>query len=500
MREPHSDLPGSRLERGGVGGRAGRGQRAPRLAALAGRVARTGGEGRGAPRQRRRGDLRRPDRVLRHARGRDRGHLARDREPLVGRAGTRGHERDGRGAGAPAAIGAARGRRLQRAARCALTGFTPGGTARGALDCARGPSASAVSLEALPVDARGRDCGARRRRARLRAQRRGCVAARRARGRGWSGATSHSALELYLYTGALGAAGLVGLGPVPMGVLISRWFSERRGRAVGVAFSGMGFGVFVMGPLSQWLIAVAGWRVASAVLGLGALCVLVPIVWIGARDPVPASARAGGSSRAGELPAPAPDWTLKRAVATRTFWALWLANMCTPLAVFPVTTHQVAFAIDRGFEPMLAASVFGVMGLMSILGRAGFGLAADRFGGPLAATVSYGCTAGGSLALLALESDQRAGWLVAYALLFGLGFGARGPIITVMASDLFGGRRLGVIYGALSLGNGFGGAIGPWFGGFVHDVMGSYRLVFLASVVFCALGSTGFWLAPRRAP
>jgi len=313
------------------------------------------------------------------------------------------------------------------------------------------------------------------------------------------GATIHSAWELYLYTGALGAAGLVGLGPVPMGVLISRWFSERRGRAVGVAFSGMGFGVFVMGPLAQWLIAVAGWRVASAVLGLGALCVLVPIVWIGARDPVPASARAGGSSRAGELPAPAPDWTLKRAVATRTFWALWLANMCTPLAVFSVTTHQVAFAIDRGFEPMLAASVFGVMGLMSILGRAGFGLAADRFGGPLAATVSYGCTAGGSLALLALESDQRAGWLVAYALLFGLGFGARGPIITVMASDLFGGRRLGVIYGALGLGNGFGGAIGPWFGGVVHDVMGSYRLVFLASVVFCALGSTCFWLARRRA-
>jgi MFS family permease len=318
-------------------------------------------------------------------------------------------------------------------------------------------------------------------------------------------ATVHSAWELYVYTGALGAAGLVGLGPVPMGVLISRWFSERRGRAVGFAFSGMGFGVFVTGPLAQWLIAEMGWRVASAVLGLGSLCVLAPIAWIGARDPEPdrgdaATIRGAGFRRARAIPGPAPDWTLKRAVATRTFWALWLANMCTPLAVFPVTTHQVAFAIDRGFEPLLAASVFGVMGLMSIVGRAGFGLAADRFGGPLAATVSYGCTAGGALALLALESDRRAGWLVAYALLFGLGFGARGPIIAVMASDFFGGRRLGVIYGALSLGNGVGGAIGPWFGGVVHDVMGSYRVVFPASVVFCVLGSTFFWLARRPAP
>jgi len=148
----------------------------------------------------------------------------------------------------------------------------------------------------------------------------------------------------------------------------------------------------------------------------------------------------------------------------------------------------------------LAASIFGVMGLMSILGRAGFGLAADRFGGPLAATVSYGCTAGGSLSLLALESDRHAAWLVSYALLFGLGFGARGPIIAAMASDFFGGRRLGVIYGALTIGNGLGGAIGPWFGGVVHDVMGSYRLVFLASMTFCVLGSACFWLARRHAP
>jgi cyanate permease len=51
---------------------------------------------------------------------------------------------------------------------------------------------------------------------------------------------------------------------------------------------------------------------------------------------------------------------------------------------------------------------------------------------------------------------------------------------------------------ALSVGNGIGGAIGPWFGGVVHDVMGSYRIVFRTSMVFCAVGSTCFWLAGRR--
>jgi len=181
----------------------------------------------------------------------------------------------------------------------------------------------------------------------------------------------------------------------------------------------------------------------------------------------------------------------------RAFWALWFAYLFTPLAVFPVTTHQVAFAIDRGFQPLLAASVFGIMGLMSSIGRISFGFAVDRLGGALAATLSYGCTAAGALALLALEGDPRVGWLVAYALVFGLGFGARGPIITAIAATRFPGRRFGAIYGFMSIGNGFGGAIGPWFAGALFDVTGSYRTPFLIATLFCVAGSVCFWLAER---
>jgi len=59
------------------------------------------------------------------------------------------------------------------------------------------------------------------------------------------------------------------------------------------------------------------------------------------------------------------------------------------------------------------------MGLMPIVGRVSFGLAADRFGGALAATTSFGCTAGGVLTLLALETDPRAGWFGVHMFLAG---------------------------------------------------------------------------------
>ena len=306
--------------------------------------------------------------------------------------------------------------------------------------------------------------------------------------------------SLYLITGVLAAAGVCAVSWVPSGVLIARWFADRRGSVMGLAFSGMGAGVLVMGPLAQWLIAGYGWRAAYVVLGAGTLLVLVPLVSLGVRDAPRAVARAREGA---VLPISAPvaaGQEIGDALRTRAFWALFFAYLCTPLAVFPVVTHQVAFTVDQGFPRFFAAGVLGLTGLLSIAGRILFGFAADRIGRAASATVSYGCTALGTLCLLTVEAWRHPVPLYAYALFFGLGFGARGPIITAMASQLFHGRRFGVIYGILSVGNGIGGAIGPWFGGALHDLTGSYRVAFLIAVSFCAMGAACFWLArpPRR--
>jgi MFS family permease len=306
--------------------------------------------------------------------------------------------------------------------------------------------------------------------------------------------------QLYLYTGVLGAAGVVAVGWVPTGVLLSRWVVERRGRMTGVAFSGMGMGVFVFGPLTQWLIATLGWRLASAVLGLVVLGFALPVALRWAREPRGSRAPATPPRTSGEgvPPAASPGArSVARALATPAFWALFVAYFLTPLAVFPVFTHQVAFAVDLGFPRLFVASVFGVMGLMSTIGRLVFGVAADRFGPAPSATLSFVCTAGGAVALVALERWPSTSLLLLYALLFGLGFGARGPIITAIATELFGGPRFGVIYGVLNLANGVGAAIGPWFGGAVHDLTGSYRIAFLSSVLFSAAASACFWIAQR---
>jgi MFS family permease len=303
----------------------------------------------------------------------------------------------------------------------------------------------------------------------------------------------NSLWALYLTVGVLAACGVCAVSWVPSGSLIARWFTERRGSMMGLAFSGMGAGVLVVGPLAQWLIAGHGWRMAYLVLGAGTLAILLPVIMLGIRE---APGRVGVERSAA---ASTVEWKVGDAIRTRAFWALFFAYFCTPLAVFSVVTHQVAFAVDHGFPRLFVAGIFGLTGLLSVVGRIGFGIAADRVGRVASATASYGCTAAGTLCLLSLELWPHPAALYAYAILFGLGFGARGPIITAMASQLFPGR-FGAIYGFLSVGNGIGGGVAPWFGGFVHDLTGSYRVAFLIATTFCAVGSFCFWLARPPRP
>jgi MFS family permease len=299
--------------------------------------------------------------------------------------------------------------------------------------------------------------------------------------------------HLYAVTGVLTAVGISAVGWVPSAALVAQWFAQRQATMMGLAFSGMGVGVLTIGPLAQWLISAYGWRDAYLFLGIGTLALLVPLVWLGVHDApraAPAVSARGGTSADGVR--------IRDALRTRAFWALFLAYMCTPLAVFTVITHQVAFAVDHGFPRLFVAGIFGLTGFMSIAGRVVFGWAADRIGRALSATISYACTAVGTLALLSIEPWPHPAGLYVYALLFGLGFGARGPIITAIAAARFPGRRFGAIYGYMSIGNGFGGAIGPWFAGALFDVTGSYRIPFLIATLFCVAGSICFWIAEPR--
>lgn len=81
--------------------------------------------------------------------------------------------------------------------------------------------------------------------------------------------------------------------------------------------------------------------------------------------------------------------------------------------------------------------------------------------------------------------------------IYGLGFGARGPVTSSLVIDLFHGKHYGAILGFLEIGSGLGGTIGPWFSGFLFDRMGSYTLSFGLSMAVLMVATACAWFAGR---
>jgi MFS family permease len=303
---------------------------------------------------------------------------------------------------------------------------------------------------------------------------------------------ARSPLELVLWFSVVAGLGAGVLGSVAQTVMLSRWFPTARGTVVGLALAGMGVGMFLFAPVCALLIDRFGWRWAFAAIGVGTGLLLLPTnAWTPAGGPEPSRPAAAART---------PEPRLGAIVATVRFWCFALAFFLTPVSNFMVMTHQVAAVTEAGVDARWAATAFGVVGLLSAFGRAGFGALSDRWGRVPSALASYAATAAGTLAL-ALLAGGGPGWLLyAFILPFGLTLGARGPIIAALASDLYRGRSFGAVLGLITLGNRLGSALGPWLGGVIYDLTGSYRDAFTVAIAALVLAAVALVRAGRPAP
>jgi len=299
--------------------------------------------------------------------------------------------------------------------------------------------------------------------------------------------------QVILLYGVVMTMGANCLGLVVFVPLISRLFLRRRGTAIAIAQSANGLGRAISAPLAQWVINLAGWRNAYLAQAAVMAVLLVPMGWM-FRGTEP-----GGRHAA---PAPAPglrQWTLAQAVRTPHFWLLFTVYLCTGLGSFFVSLHQIAFAVDRGFDPLYAAFVLGSGALLATPGIIATGALSDVIGREISAIIAYAVSILGVVFALFITgpSDHLLLWL--HACFFGVTWGARGPAITAKTADLFPGPNLGAILGAITIGTGIGSGLGSWGAGLIFDLSGSYRLAFLLSIAAYLVGCVAFW-ALRRPP
>jgi len=309
-------------------------------------------------------------------------------------------------------------------------------------------------------------------------------------------ASTVSALwQFYFWIGIVSAVGIALIGMVPHVAILSREFPNRRGTALGIAWAGGGVGIVLLVPVTQLMIDRWGW--SPAYLGLALITVVLvipPVLFFMPRGTAAAGAPVVQKSAGKES---ASDWTVKRALTNWGFWLLFIARTLASMGNQVIVTHQIAHAVDVGYAKVFAASIFGLMGVISIGGRILFGYLADVMNRQMVFTWVQVISAFGILALLSMHDASTPWLLYIYAVCYGLGQGSRALVLSAISADIFQGKHFGAIFGYFTFSIGLGGAIGAWLGGFLFDVTHSYAVSFWVSLACLIVSVFIVWASAR---
>jgi len=80
--------------------------------------------------------------------------------------------------------------------------------------------------------------------------------------------------------------------------------------------------------------------------------------------------------------------------------------------------------------------------------------------------------------------------LFGFAVLYGFAHGGFFAVMSPLVAELFGTYSHGALLGVVIFAGALGGAIGPLLAGYIHDVTGSYRILFWSMPIICFTGLT----------
>jgi MFS family permease len=225
------------------------------------------------------------------------------------------------------------------------------------------------------------------------------------------------------------------------------------------------------------LLALAGWRRAYVVLGVGLALALGLIACLFVRDPRERGLRPYGAAATARAPAGAAEdgWPVARAVRHRSFGLLLAVYALTWMPVFMPLVHLVPLARDLGLTSVVGATALSMLGAGSLAGRLGLGAVSDAIGRRPALAISLGLQA---LAFAGLAGATDAMGLYAAAATYGVGYGAVSTLMPALVADFYGPAHAGSLVGTCFGLAGPGSGLGPILGGWLFDVTGTYAWAF----------------------
>ena len=294
-----------------------------------------------------------------------------------------------------------------------------------------------------------------------------------------------SNLSMFYSFYILNALGYVFGGPLPCQVMISRWFTKNRGKAMGIAYLGIGTGGALVPLISTALEKNLGWQLALTSLGVIVIVLSFPLAFFIREAPHKPEERQNDSVKV----------PVSGILRNRNFYLLGIGSMCSIGAVGGVNQHLKLYLRDLDFSQSQAANVMSLVLLSSLAGRVLMGMLADIFPRKYVMILIY-IIVGSSIPLLLVPDFP--GRLYIFAVIFGIGLGGDYMIIPLMAGDLFGVKTLGRVMGIILVADGIAESLSPMMVGALYEsAMKSYSAGFIILICIALTGAVIVSFLPK---
>jgi MFS family permease len=270
--------------------------------------------------------------------------------------------------------------------------------------------------------------------------------------------------------------------------LVSRWFTDNRGFALGISAIGTNVGGIILPILvSAWLLQV-GWRDTLNNLMFLAVALVLPLTFLVlSRSPTPASNLESGGASDQRV------WTTREILTTSIFWIPFCGLAPLSMAFGTLQFNLGIIVRDIGLDTAVTGNLIALTSVCMVAGKLFFGIMGDRVDHRKLYWIANVATI---IALLLVLYAQTLPVLVVATVATGISGGGILPLMGLMYSSRFGvasfGRVMG--FGMLTI---MAGAVSPIGAGWVYDLYGSYSIALVTlALLMLPAGIAMIWLRP----
>ncbi|MYM61826.1 MFS transporter [Pseudomaricurvus sp. HS19] len=279
------------------------------------------------------------------------------------------------------------------------------------------------------------------------------------------------------------AVSTIAAGTASVTVLIARWFSVYRSRAMALAALGISFGGVLMPPLLGFLLERIGWRQTLIVEGV-VLMVAISVLVLLVRDRPgendrevpgehPASERTPAST-ASEVP-----MSLLSVLRLPLFWFMCLSVSFVVGAAHAFSITIVPLGQDMGLTAATAAGLLSLFAGGGVCGKLLVASIGQRFDSTLVLVACFALMALANFVFLVADNYTQ---LRIGCVLLGIAVGATLPVFFSLLASTFGPASFGTVNGLATTGMAIVGAIGVRCAGEIYDRTGGYELLFMVLI------------------